>query len=92
MSEMQLYVCYGTLGPAHRHACARAYQALASAGYRPRIVKSYGCYGTDRLFSARRHIKRLTGNHKVPTLVFQDGSFIDGSRRIVAWAEMNPRS
>jgi hypothetical protein len=86
---MELYVCYGTLGPSHRHACARAYRALASAGYRPRIRKTYDCYGTDRFFRGRREIKDLTGTYKVPTLVLRDGSFIDGSENIVVWAAAN---
>jgi hypothetical protein len=87
---MDLYVCYGTAGAAKRHPCARAYQALFASGHRPRVVKTYGCYGTDRLFSGRRAVKRLTGNHEVPTLVLDDGSIIDGSEKIVAWAAANP--
>ena len=87
---MDLYVCYSTLGPAERHPCAKAYRALVAGGHRPRVVKTYGCYGTDRLFKGRRDIKRLTGNYKVPTLVLGDGSIIDGSEKIVVWAAANP--
>ncbi len=87
---MYLYVCYGTFGPDPRHPCAKAHRALTAAGHSPSVVKTYGCYGTDRLFAGRRAIKRLTGNYKVPTLVLHDGSFIDGSENIVAWAEANP--
>jgi hypothetical protein len=85
-----LYVCYGTFGPAERHACGRAFQALQSAGHRPRVVRSYGCAGTDRLFSGRREVKRLTGSFKVPALVLDDGEVIDGSHEIVAWAQAHP--
>jgi hypothetical protein len=85
-----LYVCYGTFGPAERHACARAAKALDAAGHHPRIAKTFGCYGTDRLFSGRRKVNRLTGNHKVPTLVLDGGEIIDGSREIEAWARANP--
>jgi hypothetical protein len=31
----------------------------------------------------------MTRNYKVPTLVLDDGSVIDGSHTIVAWAEAN---
>ena len=87
---MRLYVCYSTFGPAERHACANAYKALVAAGHSPSIVKTYGCYGTDRFFSGRREIKRLTGSYKVPTLMLDDGSVVDESQNIVAWAEANP--
>jgi len=87
---MELYVCYGTFGPAERHACARAFRALAAAGHQPKVVRTYGCYGTDRFFSGRREIKRLTGSYKVPTLMLDDGSVVDESQNIVAWAEANP--
>ena len=83
---MKLYVCYGTFGPAERHACSRAHKALQAAGYSPEIGKTYGCYGTDRFFSGRREIQRMTGNFKVPTLVLDDGEVIDGSQNIVDWA------
>ncbi len=86
---MDLYVCYGTLGPAKRHPCAKAHKALVAAGHEPRVVRTYGCYGTDRFFSGRREIKRLTGNYEVPTLVLDDGSLIDGSDTIAAWAAAN---
>jgi hypothetical protein len=86
---MDLYVCYGTAGTAKRHPCARAYRALSEAGHRPAVVRTYGCYHTDRFFRGRRAIRRLTGNYQVPTLVLQDGSIIDGSQSIVAWAAAN---
>jgi glutathione S-transferase len=87
---MRLYVCYGTFGPADHHACARAYKALEAAGHRPHVIRTYGCYGTDRFFRGRRAIKRLTGNYKVPTLVLDDDTVIDESQKIAAWAEANP--
>jgi Glutathione S-transferase, N-terminal domain len=87
---MRLYVCYGTFGPVERHACARAYRGLEAAGHEPRVVKTYGCFGTDRLFQGRQQVRRLTGNYKVPTLVLDDGTVIDDSKNIVAWAKANP--
>jgi hypothetical protein len=86
---VKLYVCYGTFGPAVRHPCARAYDALKAAGYDPEVVRTGGCYGTDRIFPRRREVKRLTGNYKVPTLVLEDGTVIDVSDNIIAWAAEN---
>ena len=88
--RVTLYVCYGTFGPAERHACARAHKALVAAGHSPKVSRTYGCYRTDPLFGGRRHVKRLTGNFEVPTLVLDDGAVIDGSREIAAWAAANP--
>jgi Glutathione S-transferase, N-terminal domain len=88
---LKLYVCYGTFGTDQRHPCAKAHRALRAAGHTPQIVKTYGCYGTDRMFAGRREIKRLTGNYKVPTLILDDGTLIDDSKHIVAWAQANPR-
>jgi hypothetical protein len=83
---MKLYVCYGTFGPGAYHPCAKAHHALTAAGHRPTVTRVYGCFGTDRFFGGRCKVKRLTGNFKVPTLVLDDGSVIDGSDSIVAWA------
>jgi hypothetical protein len=87
---MRLYVCYGTSGPAERHACSKAHKSLVAAGYEPEVVRTYGCFGTDPAFTGRREVKRLTGNYKVPTLVLDDGIVIDDSKNIVAWARAHP--
>jgi hypothetical protein len=93
LAEMDLYVCYGTHDPpafrGRRHPCGKAHQALAASGHRPTVVKTYGCLGTDRFFSGRRKVKDLTGNYKVPTLILDDGTIVDGSDKIVAWAAAN---
>jgi hypothetical protein len=89
---MNLHVCYGTFGTPERHPCRKAHKALSDAGYEPRVVRTGGCYGTDRLWRGRRAIKRVTGNYKVPTLVLDDGTIIDGTASIVAWAAANPAS
>ena len=87
MALVDLHVCYGTFGT----ACARAHRALPAAGHQPAVVRTGGCYGTDRLWSRRRAIKRLTGNYKVPTLILDNGTIIDGTDNIVVWAAANPR-
>ena len=84
---MKLYVCYGTfkLRASGGHPCRNAHQALIAAGHRPQVVRTYGCVA-DPLFPGRREVKRLTGDFEVPTLVLDDGTVIDGSQQIVAWA------
>lgn len=89
MRRLKLYVCYGTLGDS-RHPCGKAHKALQAAGHDPDLVRTYGCYGTDRFFKGRRAIKELTGNYKVPTLVLDDETVIDESEKIVDWAAFNP--
>jgi len=89
---VELHVCYGTFGTAERHPCKKAYNALRATGYEPRVVRTGGCYGTDPLWPGRRSIKRLTGTYKVPTLFLDDGTIVDGSANIVAWAAATPAS
>ena len=86
---MRLYVCWGTFGTAKHHPCARAHQALVEAGHDPEVVRTGGCYRTDPIFPGRRHVKRLTGTYKVPTLVLDDEVIVDGSQEIVDWAGAN---
>ena len=86
---MKLYVCWGTFAP-QGHPCGKAHAALLDAGYDPEVEKTYGCLKTDPLFSGRRKVKELTGNFKVPTLVLDDGSVVDGSDQIADWAKANP--
>ena len=86
---MKLYVCYGTVGDKH-HACGRAHKALKAAGYEPEVVKTYGCYRTDRFFKGRCAVKKMTGNYKVPTLVLDDETIVDESQKIAEWAVANP--
>jgi hypothetical protein len=88
IAGVRLYVCYGTLGPAG-HPCAKAYKALKAAGHRPTVIRTYGCYGTDRFFPGRREVKRLTGSYQVPTLALDDGTLIDESQNIATWATAN---
>lgn len=92
---MKLYVCYGTF-PTPRpggHPCANAYDALRDSGHEPEVVRSYGLGvlpGIFNLTRGRRDVERLTGNRMVPTLVLEDGTVIDGSHEIEAWAQANP--
>ena len=94
---VKIYVCYGTwtVGkPIHSHPCGEAHQAVVQAGYEPEVVLSYGLGllpgAINELTSGRREVKRLTGNYWVPVLVLDDGTVIQGSKRIIAWAHSHP--
>lgn len=92
---MKLYICYGLFKSPRPggHPCANAHAALREAGHEPQVVKSYGLGilpGVFNMTKGRREVKRLTGNYMVPTLVLDDGTVLDGSREIVAWARANP--
>jgi hypothetical protein len=95
---MKLYVCYGTFPAPWRpggHPCRNAYNALKAAGYDPDVLRAYGLGLLPRWLnptSGRRDVERITGNRWVPTLVLDDGTVVDGSREIEAWAQANPPS
>jgi Glutathione S-transferase, N-terminal domain len=88
---VKLYVCYGTfeLRREGGHPCRNAYLALTQAGYEPEVVRTYGCV-LNQAFSGRRAVKEMTGSYEVPTLRLHDGSVVDGSAEIVAWARTHP--
>jgi hypothetical protein len=91
---MKLYVCYGTF-PTPRpggHPCANAHSALVAAGHAPEVVRTYGFGALPDVLNTprRREVKRLTGSAWVPALVLDDGTIVDSSREIVAWAEAHP--
>jgi hypothetical protein len=92
---MKLYVCYGTFKTPRPggHPCANAYHALTDAGYQPEVIRSYGLGVLPAMFNntaGRREVKRLTGQQWVPVLVTEDGTVIQDSSRIAAWARGNP--
>jgi len=96
---MKIYVCYGTWTagrPVHPHPCGEAYEALTKAGYRPEVIRSYGLGllpgVINDLTQGRREVKELTGNHWVPVLVTDDDTVIQGSKKIVAWAQGHLRA
>jgi len=96
---MKLYVCYGTWTagkPVHAHPCGEAHKALVEAGHRPEVVRSYGLGplpgAINDLTRGRREVKALTGNYWVPAVVLDDGTVIQGSKKIIAWAQANPAS
>jgi hypothetical protein len=93
---MKLYVCYGTFKQSiypSGHPCGNAHRALRDAGYEPDVIRSYGLGPLPGLFNwtpGRRAVKGLTGNYWVPVLVADDGTVVQGSRKIMEWAGANP--
>lgn len=93
---MRLFVCYGTWkwGPRPGgHPCGSAYWALREAGYEPEVVRAYGLGVLPGIFNrtrGRAEVHQLTGNYWVPTLQLDNGTVIDGSQEIVAWAREHP--
>ena len=63
-------------------------------------MKLYVWYGTLRkagprtqpcnFTPGRREVKRLTGNYWVPVIVGDDGTVVQGSKRIAEWAQVHP--
>ena len=52
-------------------------------------MKLYVCDSTWRK-AGRREVKRLTGNYRVPVMVGDDGTVVQGSKRIAEWAQVHP--
>ncbi len=92
---MKLYVCWGTWKPAPRpggHPCGNAYHALVDAGHDPQVIRAYGLGplpAIAQVTAGRREVKQLTGSFWVPVLVSDDGTVVQGSQEIVAWAKAN---
>lgn len=85
---MKLYICWSTNGSDH-HACHKAHQGLIDASHNPEIVKARGQGHLPKFlqFRVRREVHALTGSFFVPVLVLDDGTAINESDEIVAWAQ-----
>lgn len=90
---MKLYVCWGTFDtPMHEHVCATADKALTAAGHKHEVARAYSFGGLPGPMqtATRKRIKAAAGKYWVPALELDDGTWIQGSKEIVAWAEANP--
>ncbi|MTD45370.1 hypothetical protein GKE82_14005 [Conexibacter sp. W3-3-2] len=90
---MKLYVCWGAFAtPVHEHVCASALQALRDAGHDPEVERTYsfGAIPGALQTPGRKRVHAGTGSHWVPALQLDDGTWIGGSKRIVAWAREHP--
>lgn len=82
-----LHVCHIDQGGPPPHACKRATRALQEAGIEfDKLVAGrghpFGLFTKGR----RPEVKALSGQEKLPVLELPDGSTINGSANIIAWA------
>jgi hypothetical protein len=57
------------------------------------VIRSYGLGPLPSALNqtpGRKEVQRLTGNQWVPALVTDEGTVIQGSREIEAWAQAHP--
>jgi glutathione S-transferase len=88
---LTLYVCNIDDGGPPPHACKRAQRALRAAGHDfDKVIAArgipFGLFTTGR----RPRLKQLSGQEKLPVLRLGDGSTINGSAEIIAWARSHP--
>ncbi len=89
--QMVLYTCpartHGANAPLIKHPCGVAAQALDDAGrsYTVEVVGGFKNVPLSRR-GKRKEILELTGQEDVPVLVLDDGTTVNGSGAIVAWA------
>lgn len=92
---MRLYTCparkHGATFPVVTHPCGVAAKALDDAGhaYEIEVVGGFKNIPFSRR-GRREKIVELTGQEDVPVLVTDDGTILQGSGAIVAWARANP--
>lgn len=89
-AKLTLYVCHIDEGGPPPHACRRAQRALREAGHDfDKVVAGrgipFGLFTTGR----RPELKKLSGQEKLPVLQLPDGSTVNGSGEIIAWARSN---
>ncbi len=88
--KLTLYVCHIDDGGPAPHACRRAQRALRVAGHDFEKV----IFDRGRLFGLftkgrRPELKALSGQEQLPVLELPDGSTVNGSASIIAWAKAN---
>jgi hypothetical protein len=88
---VKLYVCWGTFATPRPggHPCRNAYVALKEAGYDPEVEKVYGLAPLPDT-KGRKKVRELAGSSWVPVLELDDGTVIQDSKEIAAWAQSNP--
>jgi hypothetical protein len=85
-----LHVCHIDQGGPGLHPCRRAHDALVAAGVdHEKLVfaknRPFGLFTAGR----RPELKALSGQEKLPVLELPDGTTVNGSAAIIAWARAN---
>jgi glutathione S-transferase len=88
--KLTLLVCHIDDGGLPPHACKRAQRALRAAGHDfDKIVAArgvlFGLFTTGR----RPKLKQLSGQERLPVMRLPDGTTVNGSADIIAWAEQH---
>jgi glutathione S-transferase len=89
-SKPTLHVCHFDRAGAGFHACRRADDALRDAGIdHDRVV--FGPNKPMGLFTdgTRPALKEMSGQEQLPVLELPDGTTVNGSGAIIAWAKAN---
>ena len=86
-TRLTLLVCHLDDGGLPPHACKRAQRALRAAGHDfDKTIAArgvlFGLYTTGR----RPKLKALSGQEQLPVLRLPDGTTVNGSANIIAWA------
>jgi glutathione S-transferase len=85
--KMTLYVCHIDDGGPPPHACKRAQRALRAAGHDfDKVIAGRGIPFALFTTGRRPELKKLSGQEKLPVLQLANGTIINGSGNIIAWA------
>lgn len=88
-----LYVCHIDDGGPPPHACRRAQRELRNAGHDfEKVVFGKGIPFGLFTKGKRPELKAMSGQEKLPVLRLPDGTAINGSANIIAWAKTNAPS
>lgn len=94
-AKLTLYTCHvGRGGPSFLpHGCRQAHEALDEAG----IAYESVIFGKGRPLAIgttgkRPELKRISGQEKLPVLALTDGTTVNRTKAIVAWAAAHKAS
>ena len=83
-----LYVCHIDEGGPKPHACRRVQNALRAAGHDfDKVIFAKGIPFGLFTKGRRPELKAMSGQEKLPVLQLADGTTINGSASIIAWAQ-----
>ena len=88
--KLTLYVCHIDEGGPSPHACRRAQRALRDAGHDfDKVVFARGHLFGLFTKGRRPELKAMSGQEQLPVLMLRDGTTINRSAAIIAWAKAN---